>query len=129
MALTPVTITFGGPGELVINDDGSPASGGVQFTLMLAGVPVSVTDSSSGETVLPKPVMAVVNNGELLSSPVGGGGYQPVTLIANDDAGTLPVGTYYLVHEELTTGNVADWQFTVHAAAPGGTQSLTSQRP
>lgn len=130
MALTPITITFGDGPAPVIDPGGSFATGAITFTLMSsAGLPISIEDSSTGETVLPVPQVAAVNNGQLLHSPVGGAGYTPFTLIANDDADTAPVGSYYLVHEQLAAGNVDDWQFIVHAASVGATESLVSQRP
>ena len=78
---------------------------------------------------MPSPIIGAVYQGQLLHLPVGGGPYTPLTLIANDDPTTLPVGSFYLVHEQLVAGSVADWPFTVHAAASGGTQTLASQRP
>ena len=130
MALTPITITFGDGDAPVVNPDSSLANGAMTFTLTSSeGVPISIEDSGTGETVLPVPQVAAVNNGQLLHYPVGGAGYTPFILLANDDVTTVPVGSYYLVHEELAAGNVDDWQFIVHAAAVDGFESLVSQRP
>lgn len=129
MALTPITITFGTGLAPVVNPDSSLASGALTFTLMLAGVPVTMQDSVSGELVLPSPIVAAIDQGQLLSNPAGGAGYEPFTLLANDDSTTLPVGTYYNVHEELVAGSLPDWPFTVHHASAGGVQSIASQRP
>ena len=130
MTLTPITITFASNGQPVLNPDGGFASGALVFTLCSsAGDPITIEDSTTGETVLPTPIVASVYQGQLLHLPVGGGPYTPFTLIANDDPTTTPTGTFYLVHEQLLAGNVPDWPFTVHHAASGGTQTIASQRP
>lgn len=128
MALTPITITFGDGDEPVINPDGSFASGSLVFTLYVDGVPASVTDSSTGETVLPTPIIGQLYQGQLLTQPRGGAGRQPLVLIANDDPATLPVGSYYNVEEKLTYGSLPDWELTVFSGSEGGTQPLTPQR-
>jgi hypothetical protein len=127
--LTPITITFATGAAPVVNADGSLATGGMIFTLSLAGAPVSLEDSSTGETVLPTPIAAAVYQGHLLANPVGAGGYRPLVLLANDDPTSLPVATYYNVHEALAAGNEVDWELVVHHDAAGATQSLAAQRP
>ena len=131
MALTPILITWGTGTAPVVNPDGSSPSGAVQLTLVDGTTlkPVTIEDTGTGETVLPTPIIGQLVSGQLLALPVGGGPYTPLSLIANDDPTTEPTGTCYLVHEELVAGSIPDWQFTVHHASAGGTESIASQRP
>lgn len=121
MALTPVTIV-----GLLINSDGSLATGGFTFQCMLAGVPVTIQDSGTGEIVVPGPIAAQVNNGNILAN---GPNNPPLVLIANDDPTTIPADTYYLVTEDLVAGGEDPWQLVVHHNAPGGVENIATQRP
>jgi hypothetical protein len=124
MAITPITIT-GGP---INNPDGTPASGSFTFQLVLAGVATGMANGT--ELVSPTTLVAVVYNGQLLTPPIGGGGYEPVELLANDDPGTTPTGTQYLVTEALSSGvNIDPWLLTVYHSSVGGTLDISSQRP
>lgn len=104
-----------------------------QLSTLLAGVwtPTGMTDSSTGQIVEPTPIQAVVFNGKLLISPRGGGGYQPVTLLAVDDTTTLPAGGVlaYTVTEQLVAGSLAPWQFKPSHSAVGATVDISTQRP
>jgi hypothetical protein len=77
--------------------------------------------------VLPLAIVGQLNSGLLLALPVGGGPYTPLSLFANDDPTTVPVGTYYLVHEALSSGSRPDWHFTVHYGS--SLESVAAQRP
>jgi hypothetical protein len=89
-------------------------------------------DSSTGELVVPQAVAGIVHDGVLLWNSPGGGGYNPLVLLANDDPTTLPVGTLYVVTEKLSvppSEQLAPWHFVVHYNALGGTLDISSQRP
>lgn len=94
-------------------------------------VPTGMTDSSTGEIVVPDPIQAVVYQGKLLVSPKAGGGYTPLVLLAVDDPTTLPSGGVlaYTVTEQLTTGSLPAWQFRPSHSAVGGTVDISTQRP
>jgi hypothetical protein len=125
---TPITIT----GDLV-NPDGSLASGAFRFQLsqQVNGiwVPCGMTDSSTGEVVSAAPIQTVWYQGKLLVSPQGGGGYQPVVLLATDDPTTLPTGLEYVVTEQLTAGSLPAWNFVLPHATSGGTLNIGTVRP
>jgi hypothetical protein len=121
MALTPITITWDS-----VQPDGSRPSGGLMFTLALDSVPVTITDSVSGETVVPVTIAGQIYNGQLLSANTGN---PPLTLIANDDVDTVPVGTVYIVTEQLAAGSIAPWSLTVPHDSPDGTLDISSVRP
>ncbi|MDE1905697.1 MAG: hypothetical protein KGH75_04525 [Rhodospirillales bacterium] len=131
MALTPITITFGEGAAPVTYPDGSTASGALTFTLVdpTTGLPETISDSVTGETVEPLPIVGQVHDGVLQALPVGAGPYTPLVLLANDDPTTVPTSSVYLVHEELVAGSKPDWHFIVHYNAVGATQSIVSQRP
>lgn len=116
MAITSVIVTW-----TIENPDGSAPSGSVTFQLSS-----NMRDSTTGEEVISEPIVAVVVGGKLLSAASGN---PALTLLANDDATTEPVGTYYQVTEELTEGSAPPWPLTVKHASSGGTMDLSSQRP
>jgi hypothetical protein len=130
--ITPITIT----GNLG-NPDGSLPSGGMMFQLsqLVNGiyVPTGIEDSGTGEIIVPQVVAGIVSQGKLLWNSPGGGGYNPLVLLANDDSTTLPVGTVYLVTEKLAVPmggvQVGPWPLTVHHNATNGTLDISSQRP
>jgi hypothetical protein len=117
--ITPIVVTWN-----AVNPDGSVATGAMRFTLTSG-----MEDSGTGEAVLPTPIVGQVHQGQLLANPVGGGGYEPLVLLANDDSTTVPAMVTYTVHEELVAGSLPDWQLTVHHAAAAGTMDLSTQRP
>lgn len=123
--LTPITLEWD-----VTNPDGTQGSGALLFQLsqLVDGiyVPVSITDSTSGETVEPVVIAGNLYFGQLLSTQPG---QPPQTLIANDDSTTTPVGTVYLVTEKLAAGSLDPWPLTVPHTAPGGVLNISSQRP
>lgn len=126
VAITPITITW----EVVNPDNATPVSGGVMFQLVDgSNEPVTILDSGSGETVQPQPIPGIFVSGVLLAVANGGGGYPPLVLLANDDPTTLPVGTTYLVTEQLAYGSLPPWNLTVHHSSPGATLAIPSQRP
>jgi hypothetical protein len=65
-------------------------------------------------------------SGVLLSTLTGN---PPLQLVANDDPTTEPVGTSYLVTEQLAAGNLDPWNLTVPYLAPGGVVNLGLHRP
>ena len=120
--LTPVTIEW----SVLSPDNFTPVTGAMTFQLVdSSGVVCGLEDSATGQSVAPSPVIGQVVNGVLLA--LLGGQYVPLVLLANDDPTTLPVGTAYLVTEQLSYGNLDPWNLTVHHASP--TLQLTSQRP
>jgi hypothetical protein len=125
---TPVTVT-----GTIVHPDGSPSSGGLTFQLgqMVSGafVPGGMKDSSTNQQVSPDPVQAVIYQGRVLAPPVGGGGYNALILYAVDDPTTSPTGSVYQVVEQLTSGGIAPWTFSLSRLAAGGTVDLATLRP
>jgi hypothetical protein len=126
---TKITIT----GDYVA-PDGSLVSGACIFQLqdpddVTKDDASGMTDSVTGEIVVPQPVMGIIHQGKLLTNPAGGGGFIPLVLLAVDDPDTIPVNCFYLVTEKLTAGSLAPWKLTVHADAPNATLDIGSQRP
>ena len=93
--------------------------------------PTGMEDTSTGEIVVPDLIQAVIFQGKLLVSPKGGGGYQPLVLLAVDDLTTVPAGGVlaYTVTEQLTSGSLSPWQFKPSHSAVGGTVDISTQRP
>ena len=126
---TPITVV-----GKIVHADGAAASGGLRFQLSEPVVgggwqPAGMLDSATGQFVSPDPVQGVIFDGQLLRPPSGGGPYTPLVLYANDDPTTTPVGTVYVVTEQLTAGGIPPWPLTLSHTAAGGTVNLSAQRP
>jgi hypothetical protein len=119
--ITPVTIT----GSLSY-PDGSKANGSFTFVLTLDGEPSGMVNGT--EMIAPLTIIGTWNDGELMISPVGGGPYEPLMLLAVDDPGTTPTGLVYTVTEQLGSGlGLPPWPLTVSHTSP--TLDISSQRP
>lgn len=99
-------------------------SGAFTFTPWLSTAPTGF--ENAGEIVLPAPILAQVVSGKLVLSQAAG--YGPLTLYANDDPGTTPVGIEYRVTEALTYGSLSPWTFVLHHTGPNPL-TLASVRP
>lgn len=107
MAATIVTVT-----GTYQNEDGTAAAGTIQFQLT---EPIT----NAGTTVWPVPTTVTLNSSGAFSVP----------LPANDDAGTIPDGSQYVVIERVTSASNREYTVTVPSAAPGGTCTLASLMP
>jgi hypothetical protein len=94
------------------NDDGSAQAGTFTFRL---SEPI-VNDST---VHAPTEIVATLD----------GGGNLAVTLAANDDPATLPIGTFYSVTENITGAPPRDYEIRVPSAAVSGTCSIESLAP
>lgn len=106
MAFTVVTVT-----ATFQNEDGTAASGTVQFQLTEA-------ISNSATTVYPVPIVATLNSSGSISVP----------LTANDDTGTTPEGSQYVVIERVTSASNREYMVSVPSGL-GSTVTLQSLMP
>jgi hypothetical protein len=90
---------------------GVGAAGTVTFTLTL---PMA----NGGQIMLPAPIIAQVVNG-LFS----------VQLAANDDALTVPPGTFWGVTEQIAGAQPRDYFITVPSASAGGSIGIDTLMP
>lgn len=107
MAATEITVT-----GTFHNEDGTPASGTLQFQL-------SAAIANSDVVVSPVPLTVTLNSAGSFSVP----------LAANDDTATTPAGTSYTVIERITSTSNREYSIVVPSAAPGGTVDLSTLMP
>ena len=108
MAFTPIVVTA----SVISGQPGTPAKGYITFTLT-----EPINDGTT--EILPAELrMELDSNGE-----------GSITLAANDDATTRPVGTEYSVVEAVEGAPTRYYRVTVPSVAPGGTISLAQLQP
>ena len=107
MAFTVVTLTAS-----YINGDGTAASGTVQLQLTQPMENSDVIDMNT-------PIAVILDSTGSLSVP----------LRANDDVGTLPTGTQYLVIERVTATSNREYLITIPRNAVNATVDLSTLMP
>ena len=107
MAATIITVT-----GTYLNPDGTACSGTVTFTLN-----EPIANGNVIYHVQPQ-VVTLTGNGTISQK-----------LVANDDAGTTPTGSFYTVNEDLSSAPQREYVATVPAASPGGTVDLSTLMP
>ena len=75
-----------------------------------------LVNGETGATIVPLSIQGQLLSGVLLASLPSN---PPLQLVANTDPTTEPVGTSYLVTEQLASGNLAPW----HPLSPGWTSA------
>ncbi len=115
MAFTDITVT----GQYN-NPDGTPAEGTATFLLTPQAM-------SNGDVVYqPKPIVATINSSGVLKDAAGTGA---LVLPANNDPGTLPIGTQYLVVEQTAGSANREYTVTLDYALPGATVDISTLMP
>jgi hypothetical protein len=112
MSFTPITIT-----GTFTRPDTTGAEGSVTLTL-------TETIRNGTETVEPNPVLALVQEGELLAEDG-----QPLVVVANDDTGTSPVGSRYVFLVQVDNAPVSTWEAIVPHTAPEGKIDISELEP
>jgi hypothetical protein len=107
MAATMITVT-----GKYLNADGTACSGTVTFTLN-----EPIANSNVIYHVQPQ-IVTLNGSGEISQS-----------LVANDDTGTTPTGSFYTVNECLTDAPNREYVITVASASPDGTVDLSTLMP
>lgn len=107
MSFTVITVT-----RTYQNEDGTAAAGTVQFQL---NQPIA----NGGVTRYHTPLTVTLNASGALSVP----------LVANDDTGTTPQGSFYIVIERVTSASNREYTVVVPSDAPGGTVDLGTLEP
>ena len=107
MSFTPITVTF-----TFLNSDNSPAKGTVSFRLTNP-----ITDRTD------------VIVGDLQLVTLDANGYGSITLPANDDSTTFPVGTGYIVTEKIQNASPRTYNVILNHTQPGGTIDLSNLAP
>jgi hypothetical protein len=107
VSFTPITVTF-----TFLNSDNSPANGTVSFRLTNP-----ITDRTD------------VIVGDLQLVTLDANGYGSITLPANDDSTTFPVGTGYIVTEKIQNASPRTYNVILNHTQPGGTIDLSNLAP
>lgn len=107
MAFTNITVT--GTWQ---HADGTSATGKVEFVL-------SRPVANSNVIISNQPIIATLN----------GSGSISTTLVANDDTGTFPTGTFYLVTEQLIGAAHTEYEVVIPHSAVSGTIDISTLMP
>ena len=102
MAFTSINVT-----GTFKNPDGSDAAGTITFLL-------TEQMENGGIIIEPEPIVATLSGTGTISQ----------SLPANDDSGTSPTSTQYIVIEQTSGSRNREYAFTVLSASPGGTMVL-----
>ncbi len=103
---------IGGFSQVTITGNYGPgATGTLTFTLTL---PMS----NGGVIMTPSPVVATLSNGQF-----------SIQLAANDDAATVPPGTFYGVTEQIVGAQPRDYFISVPSASAGGSIGIDALMP
>jgi hypothetical protein len=107
MAATTITVT-----GTYLNADGTACAGTVTFTL-------SEPITNSGVIYHQAPQVATLNGSGAISQ----------ILVANDDTGTTPTGSFYTVSEVLSGAPSREYSITAPHTAVGSTIDLSTLMP
>lgn len=113
MAFTNITIT-----ATEERPDGTPAQGSVTVTL-------SERITNSGVSVDPTPITGTLNTSGQLVNSSG----HPFVVVANDDTGTTPAGSFYSFVVEFDNAPLDQFDAVVSHTAGGGTVDLSALWP